>query len=74
MLLVSANEFSSGEQILFKGTLDLCNGSGHVSLWNILSDSGQENYRNVLVGLRYLRRIEQDGPEMVWRQPKTAYC
>lgn len=72
-LLVGIGVFSSGEKILVRVALNLWNGSGHVSLWDIVERLDQENYRNVLIGLRHLRRTEPDGSEMVWRQPKTAY-
>lgn len=73
VLLVGAGVFSSGEKILVRLGLDLWCGGGQVSLWDIIERLDQENYRNVLIGLRHLRRSEPDGSEMVWRQPKTAY-
>lgn len=72
-ILSEAGPFSSGEKILVRVGLDLWNGSGQVSLWDIVERLDVENYRNVLLGLRYLRRNEPDGEEMVWRQPKMAY-
>ena len=72
-LLIDADVFSSGEQILVRLALDLWNGSGKVRLWDIVERLDQENYQNVLLGLRHLRRIGDDGPEMRWRQPKMAY-
>ena len=73
VLLASAGAFSSGEQILVRVALDLWNGSGDVRLWDIIERLDDENYRNVLLGLRHLRRIDPNGPEMRWRQPKMAY-
>jgi hypothetical protein len=72
-LLFDAGIFSSGEKILVRLALDLWDGSGKVSLWDIVERLDCENYRNVLLGLRHLRRIGPDGPEMCWRQPKKAY-
>ena len=72
-LLFNAGVFSSGEQILVRLALDLWDGSGNVRLWDIIDRLDDENYRNVLLGLRHLRRIDTNGPEMRWRQPKRAY-
>jgi hypothetical protein len=72
-LLASAGGFSGGEQILVRIGLDLWNGSGDVKLWHIIESLDDTSYQNVLIGLRHLRRIEFDGPEMRWRQPKMAY-
>lgn len=72
-LLASAREFSSGEQILVRIGLDLWSGSGDVKLWHIIELLDDVTYENVLLGLRHLRQINPDGPEMRWRQPKMAY-
>ena len=73
LLLIDAGVFSSGEQILVRMALDLWNGSGNVRLWDIVERLDETNYHNVLAGLRHLRRIDDGGPEYVWRQPKMAY-
>lgn len=72
-LLFDAGAFSSGEKILVRLALDLWDGSGNVRLWDIIERLDDENYRNVLLGLRHLRRIDPDEPEYRWRQPKMAY-
>ena len=73
ILLSSACGFSSGEKILVRIGLDLWNGSGDVKLWHIVESLNESTYENVLIGLRHLRQIDPDGPEMRWRQPKVAY-
>lgn len=73
LLLAWARSFSSGEQILIRIGLDLWNGSGDIKLWHIIESLDDTTYENVLIGLRHLRRIDMDGPEMRWRQPKMAY-
>jgi len=73
LLLFDAGVFSSGEKVLVRVGLDLWNGSGGVSLWDVIERLDLENYRNVLAGLRNLRRNDPHGEEMVWRQPKWAY-
>ena len=65
--------FSTGEKILVRVGLDLWNGSGGVSLWDIVERLDVINYRNVLAGLLNLRQSEDEEAEIVWRQPKTAY-
>jgi hypothetical protein len=72
-ILVEAGGFSSGEKILVRIGLDLWNGSGGVALWDVIERLDVENYRNVLAGLRNLRRNDPHGEQMVWRQPKRAY-
>jgi hypothetical protein len=72
-LMESAYGYSSGEQILIRVALDLWNSSGDVKLWHIIECLDDDTYENVLTGLRHLRRIDPDGPEMRWRQPKMAY-
>ena len=73
LLLTSACGFSSGEQILIRIALDLWSGSGGVKLWHIIESLDDTTYEGVLAGLRHLRQINPDGPEMRWRQPKMAY-
>jgi hypothetical protein len=72
-LLAEAEAFSTGEKILIRIALDLWDGSGQVDLWDIVERLDEENYHNVLAGLRHLRPIQEDGAPMVWRQPKMAY-
>jgi hypothetical protein len=72
-LLAEAGAFSAGEQILIRIALDLWNGAGKVDLWDIVERLDEENYHNVLAGLRHLRPIEEDGAPLVWRQSKMAY-
>ena len=74
ILLSEAGGFSTGEKILIRIGLDLWSGVGNVQLWDIVERLDEENYHNVLVGLRHLRPNEQDGGPMVWRQSKMAYC
>jgi hypothetical protein len=72
-LLRDAMVFSTGEKILIRIALDLWSGQGLVHLWDIVERLDEENYHNVLAGLRHLRPIEEDGAPMRWRQPKMAY-
>jgi hypothetical protein len=72
-LFEAAECYSSGEQILIRIGLDLWNGNGDVRLWHIIEILDDDNYANVLSGLRHLRQIDPDGPVMRWRQPKMAY-
>ena len=72
-LLKASAGFSSGEHLLIRVALDLWNGSGTVEMWQIIEVLDDNNYENVLLGLRHLRQIDDDGPEMRWRQPKMAY-
>jgi hypothetical protein len=72
-LLTKVCGFSTGEKILVRIALDLWNGSGDVKLWHIIEKLDECTYENVLIGLRHLRQIDPDGPEMRWRQPKMAY-
>ena len=72
ILLVEAGVYSSGEKVLLRVALDLWNGSGHAQLWDLIEGLDLASYRQVLVGLRHLRRTEMDGEHMVWRQPKRA--
>ena len=72
-LLARAGGFSSGEQVLVRIGLDLWSGSGDVKLWHIIESLDDVTYENVLLGLRHLRQIDPDGPEMRWRQSKMAY-
>lgn len=71
-LLMEAGAFSTGERILIRVALDLWSGKGDVHLWDLVERLDDENYQNVLAGLRHLRPIEWDGAPMVWRQPKMA--
>lgn len=73
ILLERAAGFSSGEQILLRVALDLWCGAGGVSLWHVIEHLDDDSYTNTLIGLRHLREIPIDGPEIRWRQPKTAY-
>lgn len=73
VLLKLASGFSRGEQILVRVALELWCGAGGVSLWQIIEHLDDPNYFNTLAGLRYLREVSDDGPEICWRQPKTAY-
>jgi hypothetical protein len=73
-LLSEAGVFSSGEKILVRVGLDLWNGSGQVSLWDIVERLDVDNYQNVLAGLLNLRRTDDDESGIIWRQPKRAYC
>ena len=72
-LLAEARAFSTGEQILIRVGLDLWCGLGNVHLWDIVERLDEDNYHQVLLGLRHLRPNENDGGPMVWRQPKRAY-
>ncbi len=72
VLLSKASGYSSGERILIRVGLDLWNGSGEVKMWQIIEDLDDNNYENVLLGLRHLRTDEDDSG-MRWRQPKMAY-
>jgi len=72
-LLSEAGVFSSGEKILVRVGLNLWNGSGQVSLWDLVERLDVVNYRNVLAGLLNLRRTDDEESGIVWRQPKRAY-
>jgi hypothetical protein len=72
-LLYEAGVFSTGEMILIRIGIDLWNGQGHVHLWDVIERLDFENYSNVLLGLQYLRKNEDENEGIVWRQPKTAY-
>ena len=72
-LLSESGVFSSGEKILVRVGLDLWNGSGGVSLWDIVERLDVNNYRNVLAGLLNLRQSDDEEAGISWRQPKTAY-
>ena len=71
-LLSECGVFSSGEKILVRVGLDLWNGSGGVSLWDVVERLDVYNYRNVLAGLLNLRQSEDEDEGIVWRQPKRA--
>jgi hypothetical protein len=71
-ILMECGVFSSGEKILIRVALDLWNGSGGVSLWDVVERLDVDNYRNVLRGLLNLRQIDDEEMGIVWRQPKTA--
>ena len=73
ILLSEASGFSRGEQILVRVALDLWCGAGSVQLWQMIERVDDETYFNTLSGLRHLSEIPDDGPEILWRQPKTAY-
>ena len=73
ILLRHAAGFSGGERILLRIALDLWCGAGGVSLWHLIEHLDDDSYTNTLVGLRHLREIPVDGPDIRWRQPKTAY-
>ena len=73
VLLSKSCGYSSGERILICTALDLWNGSGEVRLWQIIEDLEDNNYENVLLGLKHLRRNDEDDSGMRWRQPKMAY-
>ena len=73
ILLHHAMGFSRGEQILLRVALDLWCGAGEVRLWQMIEHLDDGSYGNALTGLRHLREIPTDGPEIRWRQPKTAY-
>jgi hypothetical protein len=73
VLLRESGVFSSGEQILVRVGLDLWTGKVEVKLWDIIQRLDQENYQNVLLGLRLLRPYDPDGSDICWRQPKMAY-
>lgn len=73
-LLLEAEAFSSGEKTLIRVGLDLWNGSGRVSLWDIIERLDVYNFQGVLAGLGNLRQLEDEGDGIVWRQPKMAYC
>lgn len=67
-LLSEASVFSSGEKILVRVGLDLWNGSGQASLWDIVERLDIYNYQSVLAGLRKLRRIDEVESGKTWRQ------
>ena len=71
-LLSEYGVFSSGEKILVRVALDLWNGSGGVSLWDVVERLDVDNYRNVVAGLLILRQSDDEEMGIVWRQPKTA--
>lgn len=74
ILLSRFSGYSSGQRILIRMALDLWNGSGEVKLWQIIEGLDDNNYENVLIGLRHLRGIDDDNDSgMCWRQPKMAY-
>jgi hypothetical protein len=60
-ILSETGGFSSGERVLIRVGLDLWNGSGQVSLWDVIERLDLENYRNVLAGLRHLRPSDPPG-------------
>lgn len=72
-LLVEAESLSGGERTLIRVGLDLWNGTGHVSLWDIIERLDVYNFQGVVSGLRTLRRNNDEGEGIVWRQPKRAY-
>jgi hypothetical protein len=73
VLLERSWGYSSGQQILIRTALDLWSGGGDVKIWQVIEGLDDSTYENVLLGLLHLRRIDDDGPEMRWRQPKMAY-
>ena len=73
ILLDQASGYSSGESILIRVALDLWSGSGDVLLWEIIEKLDERTFAGVIAGLGYLREIPPDGPEILWRQSKTAY-
>jgi hypothetical protein len=73
VLLEDAKELSTRDRVLVRIGLDLWNGSGHVSLWDIIEKLDVYNFQGVIAGLGNLRRINDDGDGIVWRQPKRAY-
>ena len=72
-LQFEAGVYSCGEQILIRVALDLWNGSGEVTLWDLVGRLDVRNYQNVVRGLVSLRRIEDEDLGILWRQPKKAY-
>lgn len=69
-LMEEAGGFSSGEQMLIRIALNLWNGHGTVTLWDVIETLDQRNYHQVLLGLQHLRRFDPDAPEMRFRQLK----
>ena len=69
-LMGEARGFSSGEQILIRIALNLWNGHGSVSLWDVIEKLDQENYQQVVLGLQHLRQFDPDAPEMLFRPLK----
>jgi hypothetical protein len=72
-LLIEAAAFSSAEQTLIRIGLDRWNGSGRVSLWDIIERLDVYNFQSVIAGLCKLKRIDDEECGIVWRQPKMAY-
>jgi hypothetical protein len=72
-LIHHADGFSSGEQILIRLALDIWCGVGDVRLWEMIEQLDDESFRQAIKGLGHLRKETSEGPEITWRQPKTAY-
>jgi hypothetical protein len=69
-LMREAGVFSSGEKILVRIALNLWNGYGSVSLWDVIERLDQRNYQQVILGLQHLRRFDPHSEEMRFRQLK----
>jgi hypothetical protein len=69
-LMREAGAFCTGEKILIRIALNLWNGYGSVCLWDVIEKLDQQNYQQVIRGLRHLRRFDPDAPEMMFRQLK----
>lgn len=54
-LLQLSKSFSSGERILVRVALDIWNGSGNATVWQILESLDDHNLANVLNGLSFLQ-------------------
>ena len=72
-LLIEAANLSGGEVTLIRVGLDLWNGTGRVSLWDIIERLDVYNFQGVVSGLRNLRRKDDEEEGIVWRQRKMAY-
>lgn len=72
-LLIEAETLSGGERTLIRVGLDLWNGTGRVSLWDIIERLDVYNFQGVVSGLRHLRQNDDEKEGIVWRQPKMAY-
>ena len=72
-LLLQSGNFSGGERVLVRVGLDLWNGTGRVSLWDVIERLDVYNYQGVVAGLGHLRRKDDEEMGVVWRQRKMAY-
>lgn len=69
-LIEESSGMGSGERVLVVLALDLWRGTSRVGLWDLIEKLDRGNYENALAGLRRLREIDEDGPELFFRQLK----